>query len=856
MIGFLTEACARHPARVLAATLLVVALSAWLVATRLGMNTGTEEMIAPDVPFRQAELAFDRTFPQFVDPLVVVIDAPDSQAAEDAADALLERLAARPDLFPHVGRPDGDPALRRSGLLFLPRDRLAATVDRLIRAQPFIAGLAADPSLRGLLATLDLFLDGIALGQAQLADLTPALAPLTGAFEEAAAGRPRPIAWGALFMGDSDADPRGPRRLILAQPALDLGSLAPGATATAAVREAARDLGLVPGAGYRVRLTGTVALADEELADVAEGSVTGLAVSFALVALILVVALRSWRPVVAVLVTLVAGLVVTLAFAAVAVGTLNLISVAFVIMFIGIAVDFGIQFAVRVMDERVREGALIGAIAAAGTGVGGAMVLAGFATAAGFLAFLPTDFEGVAELGLIAGAGMLIALVLYLTMLPALLAALGAGGRAEPAGLAWAAPIDRLLARHRRIVLALTAAVVAGSVAALPSLRFDFDPLHLKDPASESVATLHDLTDDPFASANAVNLLAPSLDEAVALAQRVGALPEVATTVTLASFVPEDQEAKLAILADAAFVLAPALDPPTVAPPPVAADLRAVIVLTAQHVREVAGASPEGEPALHFANALEALASQGDAALLDAAATLVSGLPQRLTALGTALAADGLALDTVPASLRGDWVAADGTARVLVLPKGALATPADMERFVDAVATVSGTGTGLPVAVVESSRVVLGAFAIASALALAAIVVMLALALRRPADVAYALAPVILAAVLTVAAAALAGLPITFANIIGLPLLLGIGVTFPIYLVARWRAGGDGLLSSGTARAVLFSALTTGAAFGALALSAHPGTADMGRLLLIALVALLVSNLVVLPALLAGARRA
>jgi len=855
VIGRLTGACARHPWIVLAAALMLVAGSCWLVAARLGMSTSTDAMIASDVPFRQAEIAFDRAFPQFIDPLVVVVDAPDGQAAEKAADALLARLQADPALFPHVARPDGDPALKRNGLLFLPADRLGALLDRLIQAQPFVAGLAADPSLRGLLATLNLFLDGIALGQARLADLDPALAPLAEGLEAAAAGAPRPIAWGRLFLGDADADPRGPRRLILVQPRLDADSLAPGAAAMAAVRAAAVELGLTAEAGYRVRLTGTIALAEEELADVAEGAALGTALSFGLVALILVAALRSWRPVAAVLATLVAGLALTLAFAAATVGALNLISVAFVIMFIGIAVDFGIQFAVRVLDERATGAAPCSAIAAAGAGVGGAMMLAGLATAAGFLAFLPTDFRGVAELGLIAGVGMLIALALYLTVLPALLAVLGTGGRAEPAGLAWAAPLGRLLARRRGVVLALTAAALVGAAAVLPRLQFDFDPLHLKDQADESVATLRDLADDPFGSANAVNALAPSLEEAEALAARLAALPEVARTVTLASFVPADQDAKLALVADAAFLLGPALTPPAVAPPPTAAELRAVIGSTAEHLRAVAGGAQEGGAARRFAAALDELAVLDDGALAAAGATLVEGLPQRLAALAAALQADGLRLAAMPEGLRRDWLAEDGSARVLVLPRDALATPDAMEGFVDAVAGATGSATGLPVAVIASSRVVLGAFTIASALALGAIVVMLAAVLRRAADVAYALAPVILAAVLTVAAAAALGLPITFANIIGLPLLLGIGVTFPIYLVARWRAGEDALLASGTARAVLFSALTTGAAFGALALSAHPGTADMGRLLLIALAALLVSNLVVLPALLAGARR-
>ncbi|MBV9521925.1 MAG: MMPL family transporter, partial [Alphaproteobacteria bacterium] len=178
-----------------------------------------------------------------------------------------------------------------------------------------------------------------------------------------------------------------------------------------------------------------------------------------------------------------------------------------------------------------------------------------------------------------------------------------------------------------------------------------------------------------------------------------------------------------------------------------------------------------------------------------------------------------------------------------------------LRRFVAAVRSVAPEATGSPVTILESGDTVLGAFIRAGWIAVAAITALLLVMLRRLRDVAVVLAPLLLAGLLTAATSVLAGLPLNYANIIALPLLLGIGVAFDIYFVMRWRAGLAGPLQSSTARAVLFSALTTTTAFGSLALSSHPGTAEMGRLLTLSLFYTLLCTLFVLPALLGPVKR-
>ena len=175
-----------------------------------------------------------------------------------------------------------------------------------------------------------------------------------------------------------------------------------------------------------------------------------------------------------------------------------------------------------------------------------------------------------------------------------------------------------------------------------------------------------------------------------------------------------------------------------------------------------------------------------------------------------------------------------------------------LQRFVAEVTSIAPNAGGSAVTIVATSETIVGAFRSAALIAVASITIILLLALRRVLDVTLVLAPLMLSALLTLLVAVLLPLPLNFANIIALPLLLGVGVSFNIYFVMNWRAGRRAILGSATARAIVFSALTTGTAFGSLALSEHPGTASMGRLLLISLACTLLASLVFIPALLSG----
>ena len=833
--------------------LLLAAASLWYASGHLGVTTDTNALFSATLPWRQREIAWDRAFPQFNDLLVAVVDAPAPEAAEATATELTRVLAADPVHFTAARQPDASAYLQNNGLLFLDSKQLGTLLDATIDAQPFLGQLVADPSLRGLLAALDLVTMGVDRGQANLGPFRPALAGFHTALADAAAGHPKPLSWQNLLAGPLVAE-AGPYRFVLVSPKLDYGALQPGGAATRALRAAIARLPSVQAGIAHVRITGSVALSDEEFATVAQGMAAAAIGSTLLIALWLFLAVRSWRLIVPILATLLLGLALTVGFAALAVGTLNLVSVAFAVLFVGIAVDFAIQFCVRYRESRLATPEPAAALAATAWQVGPQILVAAIASAAGFLAFVPTNFVGVAELGLIAGVGMLIALLCTLLFLPAALTLLRPHGEAAEIGFALGERVEQRLQWLRRPILLGFGALALLGVLLLPRLAFDSDPLHTKNPDTEAMRTLDDLMASPLTAPYSIDILAPTQAEADALADRLRSLPLVEQVLTLSSFVPDRQQEKLALLADAANILMPTLTAPTPAAPVTPADLRLAAQTTAQQIEHVAGKLAKDDPLLAIAADLHALAVAPDATLIAANAALTRFLPPTIERLRNGLNAGPSTLADVPAEVARDWRLPDGRVRVQVVGKPEAHGSVGLHALVAQVRTVAPEAGGTAVTIVETTRTIVGAFRNAAIAALLAIAVLLGLVLRRALDVALVMAPLLLSALLTVVLAVALPLPLNFANIIALPLLLGVGVSFNIYFVMNWRGGARRFLGTATARAILFSALTTGTAFGSLALSRHPGTASMGELLLLSLGCTLAATLFFMPALLGSLR--
>jgi uncharacterized protein len=849
VLGRLTAWCGARPWLALAAVALLAALGAATIRADLGVSTDTGMLFSASLPWKQRQNALRDAFPQTKNILVAVIDGAIPEEADATADALAAALRGDTQHFISVTEPAASPFLQRNGLLYLDTGALKNLLDRVVDAQPFLGQLAADPSLDGLAGALSLIGSGAVRQHADLSPFDPALRGFHAALADS--GQARALSWQTLLAGPV-ASLAGRYRFVLAKPKLDYGALQPGAAATKTIRQAAAALPFIRDGSARMRITGPVALDDDEFAAVAQGAVAGLAGSLVLVTMWLWFAVRTWRLILPILGTLLLGLDLTAAFAALAVGTLNLVSVAFAVLFVGLAVDFAIQFTVRFRDASTENPVIAGALGLAGRRSGGQILVASLSTSAGFFAFTPTSFAGVAQLGLIAGTGMLIAFACTVTALPGLIALCRPAPEAGEVGFAWAARADLAIVRHRRPILACVGAFALLGVALTPWLTFDGDPLHTKNQSSESVTTLADLAADPVTNPYSIEMLEPSIDAAAARGAQLRKLPTVGGTVSLDSLVPGDQDAKLPMIADAASLLLPTLAVPP-APAPDAAALRAGLRRALPAMQRAALTMAPDAPFSLVTGDLQRLQSASDAQLLAADTTLTRFLPAQLRQLRIALGAGPVTRADIPHDLAAQWITPDGRAKLQVLPNRAASQDSrGLHRFVAETEAVAPEASGAAVAIVRSADTIVASFRLAAVCALAAITVILLVTLRRLLDTALVMAPLVFSALLTVVAAVLLPLPLNFANIIALPLLLGVGVSFNVYFVMNWRAGLHMPLSSATARAVLFSALTTSTAFGSLALSRHPGTASMGLLLLISLACTLLSSFTFEPALVAS----
>jgi hopanoid biosynthesis associated RND transporter like protein HpnN len=849
----LVEFCTRHARFVIAAAFVLSGLCALYTVQHFRLATDIKELFPRNLPWVERAWHYIDRFPE--QGILVVVDAPTPELVGQASAKLAAALRSDPKNFRAVEALQDDPFFARNALLYLPRAEVEKIAGQMSQAAPLIQALSADPSLRGALTGLNFGLLGATNGFVAPDALARPIDMAADTLGDVLAGRPAHFSWRQLAEG-KPAETPDLRRFIQVQPVLDYAAVEPGRAASEAIQATAQKLDLASEYQARVRLTGLVPMNDSQFSVLREHAVfNGLITLFA-VLLVLWLALRSWRTILATLIGLICGLAIAAALGLFLVGTLNPLSVAFFVLFVGLGIDFGLQFAVRYRAERYDTGALRPALLKAAQKAGGPLALAGIATALGFFSFVPTSYRGLSELGLIAGCGMIVAFLASITLVPALIAVLNPPAESAPMRMTFLAPVDRFLERHRFAVVALTVGAVALGAPLLYWLRFDFNPLHLQSAKAEAVATFLELRKDPRTGANAIELLKPDLKSATEAAGRLAALPEVSKTQTIADFVPTDQDAKLAAISRAAATLGPALHPVPKTPPTDAENV-AALNDTARMLAQFAAKSPgpAAAAAARLAPRLTERAAAGPEARARATTAFVEPLRVSLAALDAALHPEPVAIATLPEALRRAWMAPDGEMRVQVLPKGDPEDTEALRRFVTAVLAVEPGATGPAVMLYEAGNTILRAFIEAGAFALVSIFVLLWVTLRRLGDVAVTLVPLLLAALLTLELSVVFGMPLNFANIIALPLLLGIGVAYKIYYVTAWRRGLTGLVQSTLSRAVIFSAMTTAIAFGSLSLSSHPGTSSMGRMMMLALLCTMSAAVLFQPALMGPPRK-
>lgn len=850
----------RHRMVLLAALILTVSALLYSVRT-FAINTDFNSMISGSLRFRQLERDFSRAFPQMSDTIVLVIDADTAAHARSVRSRLAGLLRKEGTFFKSVYEPGGGEFFEKNGLLYLSVSELEELADALAAAQPLLAFLVDDLSLRGLFTVLGLAVEQAGGGGEQMLEVksfSPLFSHLAASFEGVVANRPYRVPWESIMLGDTSArDER--RQFIILQPVPEASSLSAGEAPLDAVRRIIRDAGIAGEQGVTVRITGDAALARENLSEVERSVGLATLASLILVGITLYLGFGgSGRLIFASLLTLLIGLIWTTGFALFAIGSLNLISVTFAVLFIGLGIDYSIQFCLR-YRELIRGGAeQREGVAVTARGVGRSLLLSCITTAIGFYSFIPTAYAGVAELGLISGTGMFISFFTNLTVLPALLTLfpLKKGKEVLSAGGA----LTSFPYRHSRTILAAAVLLGAGSVVLLPKVYFDYNPLNLYAKTSEAVVTVKELFRETEAKPWTISVLVRGKEEAQRLAERISVLKEVSMTLTLFYFVPGRQSEKLALISEIALFMPPGLGSPGGVELPYGHKDKALEDFARILKKSPLVASKNPDPsAVRLSKALESFMSlfsgpgQGRTACAELERSVLSDLPALFRMLERSLEASAFTVEDLPRPLVEQYVARDGRYRVQVFPHENILQVDALARFVRAVQSVAPDATDAPVVIYESGRAVISSFQQATLSAFVVITLFLLLELRNLPIIVLMFIPLLFALLLTGASSVVLGLPLNFANVIVVPLLVGVGIHSGIIFILRYRVEPppDGnMLRTSNARAVLFSTLTTLISTGSLAFSPHRGLASMGILLTLCFGFLLTGVLLLLPALL------
>ena len=807
----------------------------------LSVNTDTTDMLDSQLPFQQRAAELKAAFPQLKNDITVIIRSDSLDEADAFAELLAKRTRENTEFFTKVFAPAEEEFFLENGLLYLDEAELENRLTQLTKASGLIETLVKSPTAETFFSTLadnDKLADRSELGKETLEGIYSELGKVV---EASLDNETRSFSWMGALDPDAGEDKKV-IRFVYARPIQNFAKLNPANEAIASLRD---DIALIQadfGGNVESYVTGSPALRGEELSSVTQGLGLSLSLSFLMVATLLLLAFRSVFMALLTLVGLIITIILTSAFAAYSVGELNLVSVAFTVLLVGLGLDFSIHLLLHIQERRADGQDMRDALKGAIQEVGPALALAAPTTALAFLSFIPTSFDGIAQLGIIAGAGVIIAFLVSVTFLPAALSVFPAPPARKSSGAVRAG--FRIIEKISTPVTILTVLLGVGALFLLPQARFEADPMALRNPDSPSVKGFSYLFDDESTVPYRLTRLVNSEQEAAQTTAQAETISTVRSARSLPNFVPENQDEKLELIDFAAGTLVFALEAEPDATP--SANTR----LGVEQLRNRLNEAYRDGPGSELSGLLDqALASNDPAVLTRIEENIFRFWPMLIERLRGQLNADYVTLDNLPEALIERFRSENGQWRVDIIPAEDVRDRAALQRFIDSVEGVFPDIGGNAIQNLKAGEAISSAMFQATLIALAVISFVLLILIQRVSLVLYILAPLALAAILTTATGVLVDIPFNYANVIVLPLLIGIGVDSGIHLVMRQQQvkAGEVLYGTSTPRAVLFSALTTVASFGSLMLSSHRGTASMGELLSIAIAFTLICTLIVLP---------
>ncbi len=892
----LTDGVCRWPWLVLAFTVVTCGLSVYLACARLAFHTQRSDLINPHKDFQKRWLAYLAEFGDDED-MVVVVQGRDRARMEQALETLARNVAAKPALFDRLFYKVDLRALRNRALLFLPVGEIARIQDNLrsmnlLLEPPFIGPL--DPLAGWKQLTLAQLVQEARRRARKLPTAGPLdeddaqfLAQFAAIALSAAAVLDDPARyaspWHSILHQQPDqkdllAEPQyffsgdGTLAFLLVRPVKDTSSFTSARENVEGLHAIVADVRRTfPDLSFG--LTGLPVLETDEMVASQTDTHTASWLALAGVAVLYLVVFRSYRYPALTVATLLVGTVWAMGWLTLTVGHLNILSSTFAIMLIGMG-DYGILWVTRYDQERAAGADVLAATRATAASVGPGVLTAAVTTALAFFATMFADFQAIAELGWIAGSGILLCALSCFLVMPALLRLLDrrevvAAARPHPAGTPAVLPLRPrgltawlpALADRPRWVIGVSLAACAALAGLALRVGYDHNLLHLQAEGLDSVNWELKLIDHTAgASWHALSYTATP-EEALALKARYEKLPEVSRVVEVASLVPRDQPHKLEQLRDIQHRLRRLPKRGALIPHqrPGAERLEATVADLLSAVRPLAD---EARPVLRqFVGSLEALHGRlkatdrqtASARLQQFEQWLARDLAEDLHRLREVSTPEPIAVADLPASLRERYVGKNGKWLLRVFAKDSLWDYRPLCHFVEQIRTVDSQATGQPFGTLEGLRAMKHGFRWAGLYAFLAIFAVLLLDFRTLKHTLVALAPLVMGMTAALGVMGLCGVPLNPANMIAFPLILGVGADNGVHVLHDYRSRRRRhayTLNRSTGRGIMVAALTTILGFGTLMISCHRGLASLGLVLTLGVSCCMLTALVFLPAVL------
>ncbi|MBI1922368.1 MAG: MMPL family transporter [Geobacter sp.] len=875
----------RHPWPIICVALVLAAVSVVYTVRNMEFLTGRDDLMPQNTPFHANYRAWQQEFGAQED-IVVVIESDDQEKAARFADGLYQRLQKNRTVVGSVFYPFGLDIFRKNGILFMPLDDIKGLRRNLTLATPVLKDLSAAPSVQTLFLSLTRQIEeyggmdgNTPQARQRLAGITFMLDKLEGGFARFDNGKTN-FSMNEVFAGngpdgkESLMESAGRMQILTVLPVKDEKSFVPAEKTVAFIRSEIAALTAKPEFTGVVKagLTGLPVLEYEEMATSQKDIELATIISVVFTIILLLIAFRGVLNTIAAMVSLVIAICLSFGFATAVIGHLNILSMVFAVMLIGIGVEYGIQLVLRYQEELRQGTERMEAIRIGLEKNIWAIVMAAATVAAAFLTFVFTDFKGFAELGIIAAGGVAICVLITFTVLPAMMVLLaqhrkrGVRSPLTPLSSPLTAHLKRALFGHPKIVIAVTLVLCALCIYPLARLKFDYNLLNLQARGVESVTYAQKLMTNKENGGYFVVATAGSADEAAAKARTLEKLPTVDHVVTLQSFIPEGQEEKLAelrALRDSLAVVKPAPYEENLSLmelPAVFEGFRNAVAGLKTQLEQ--GKRSEAKPVGRFLATLDKffakLEKEKDAnavgMLKDFQGGMFAELPQKIEFLKASLDPKPVTAADIPRELREMFVGKTGKYLLQIAPKERIFDREPLKRFIDDVRSVDPNATGEPVMVYESMTILRDSYRNAFIYAFAAIVVILLVTFRSIKYTLIGLVPLVVGVLFMVGGMFLCGISFNSANIIVMPLVLGIAIDSGIYLINRYRREeGDpvAVVTSSTGVGVFLNTLTIMASFGSLMVAHHQGVFSIGVVMCLGMLACQVAFILVLPAVLA-----